>query len=63
MEHGFVDAALFLRPIVIQKTEGILTQHGNSYEVASGEQRHAKIAEVPHEIERGKGTYKYKCAT
>ena len=56
MEDGFFDALSFLLAIVIQQSECITSQDDNGDEVASREERHEEVDDVPDKFKAGYGT-------
>ena len=56
MEDGFLDATSFLLAVVVEQAEGIASQQDDSHKVASRQEGHEEVDDVPHQLEAGKGT-------
>ena len=53
MENGFFYAPTLLLTIVVEQAEGISAQQHDGYKVASCEECHKEINDVPHQFETG----------
>ena len=56
VELRVADALTLLPAVVVEQTEGILTESDDGYEVAGCEQGHTDVDHVPRHIEGDKGT-------